>query len=105
MSFFQGVTARLPRNVVGGFELGHVLGVGGFGKVFLGIDRNRKRQVAIKVMDKQVIKKQKLMAYVEREIEMLRSMSHPHIVKLLKVVDTEESFFFNSGVGTQRRVV
>lgn len=78
--------------VVGNVELRHILGQGGFGKVMLGYDRKLKREVAVKVIDKQLVRENNLQPYVEREIEMMRNLNHDHVVKLLTVIDTSKGY-------------
>lgn len=79
--------------LVGGtVELGHVLGSGGFGKVYLGYDRKRKINVAVKVINKNLVKLHDWQPYIEREIEVMRKINHKHVVKLLDVFESTNSY-------------
>jgi serine/threonine protein kinase len=77
---------------VGSIEIRHVLGQGGFGKVYLGYDKALRKDVAVKIIDKDVVIQNSLQSYVEREIEMMRRIKHPHVVKLLNVVETKAAY-------------
>ncbi|SAM08856.1 hypothetical protein [Absidia glauca] len=72
---------------LGQYKLVKTLGIGEFGKIKLGIHTETHQKVAIKVIKK----KSELakLAKVEREIEILKSLRHPHIVKLIEVVETD----------------
>lgn len=78
---------------VGGIELRHVIGQGGFGKVMLGYDKKNKKDVAVKVIDKQLVEENALQSYVEREIEILRRVKHEHIVRLISVIDSSKGYY------------
>ncbi|KAI8342579.1 kinase-like domain-containing protein, partial [Chlamydoabsidia padenii] len=75
------------QGLFGNYRLVKTLGVGEFGKVKLGIHSETKQKVAIKVIKKKdAVSK---IAKVEREIQILKSLRHPHIVKLIEVVETD----------------
>lgn len=79
--------------VIGGhIILGHVLGSGGFGKVYSGYDSRKKLNVAVKMIDKEFVKNDGIQAYVEREINMMRRMKHPHVVRLLEAIETTKAY-------------
>eukprot|EP00758_Cryptobia_borreli_P005088 Tbor_TRINITY_DN4729_c0_g1::TRINITY_DN4729_c0_g1_i1::g.16996::m.16996 len=74
-----------PTKSIGSIELGAVLGQGGFGKVILGYDTVRKQNVAVKFIDKKLVKEYNLSEYVDREIQMMKKLKHPFVVSLLSV--------------------
>ncbi|CAD2217663.1 protein kinase [Angomonas deanei] len=81
------------KTLIGGhIELGHVLGSGGFGKVYSGYDVKTKQQVAVKMIDKQLVKNNGILEYVEREIEMMRKIKSPHVVRLLEAIETSKAY-------------
>ena len=72
------------------------IGQGGFGKVHLGKDPHTKRQVAIKVVDEAEIEskyapqkaKQKVVEakrFLQNEVNKLKSLFHPNIIRLLEI--------------------
>lgn len=81
----------MPR-YVGQYELGHLLGSGGFGKVYYGRDSKTSEGVAVKIIDKQLIKAHQMEEYVDREIAIMRRLEHPHVIKLKNVVELPSSF-------------
>lgn len=99
MSSPRGPTAsafaasRRQKTRVGDIELGQVLGSGGFGKVYLGHDTKHRIPVAVKCIDKALVKENNLEEYVTREIDMMRAIKHPHIVRLLQFIDDPKGFY------------
>jgi serine/threonine protein kinase len=81
----------MPR-YIGQFELGQILGSGGFGKVYLGHDTKSKDEVAVKIIDKQLIRANHMEAYVEREIAIMKRLQHPHVIKLKTVVELPSAY-------------
>lgn len=63
------------------YDLGQILGVGGFGKVVLGTHKESKQQVAIKFTDVQnELSQANLMNAIYKEAESLKALVHKHIV-------------------------
>jgi serine/threonine protein kinase len=77
---------------VGNIELGVVLGVGGFGKVYMGHDTVSNKDVAVKIIDKDFIRQHGMEEYIQREIEIMQKIKHDHVIKLLQVVELPRSF-------------
>ncbi|KAK5584512.1 hypothetical protein RB653_006124 [Dictyostelium firmibasis] len=74
---------------VGSYEVGKTLGNGTFGKVKLGTNICTKENVAIKfIKNNKLTGKQKETCF--REIDIMKLLDHPNIVKLLDVVDKKE---------------
>lgn len=59
-----------------------VLGEGSFGKVKLAIHQPSGRQVALKVISRRKLLSRDMIGRVEREIQYLQLLRHPHIIKL-----------------------
>ncbi|CCW66258.1 unnamed protein product [Phytomonas sp. Hart1] len=72
--------------------IGHVLGSGGFGKVYFAFDRKNNKNVAVKRIDKEIVKRQGTQEYVEREIDMMRKIDNKHIVRLLEAIETPDAY-------------
>ena len=72
------------------------LGKGSYGKVKLVLDDNNK-PFAMKIMNKAVLKKIKksgggnLLMDVQREIAIMKKLSHPNVVKLFEIIDDHKN--------------
>ncbi|GFQ07474.1 cbl-interacting serine/threonine-protein kinase 5 [Phtheirospermum japonicum] len=79
----------------GKYEVGRLLGKGTFAKVYYAKNLTTKECVAIKVIKKdEVIKDQKMMEQIKREISTMRLVRHPNIVELKEVMATKSKIFF-----------
>ncbi|KAF5810860.1 putative protein kinase CAMK-CAMKL-CHK1 family [Helianthus annuus] len=76
------------------YEIGHVLGHGSFGKVYVARNVQTNELVAVKVIDKDKILKGGLISHIKREISILRRVRHPNIVQLYEVMATKTKIFF-----------
>ena len=59
-----------------------LLGEGSFGKVKLAIHQPSGRQVALKIISRRKLLSRDMVGRVEREIQYLQLLRHPHIIKL-----------------------
>ncbi|CAI7613576.1 unnamed protein product [Penicillium bialowiezense] len=66
-----------------------VLGEGSFGKVKLAIHQPTGRQVALKIISRRKLLSRDMVGRVEREIQYLQLLRHPHIIKLYTVIATK----------------
>ena len=73
---------------VGKYELGRTLGEGRYGKVKFAVHIETGEGVAVKIMEKDEIKKMNSVEMVKREIAIMKAISHAHVVNLVEV------FFF-----------
>ncbi|KYR02959.1 putative protein serine/threonine kinase [Tieghemostelium lacteum] len=71
---------------VGQYEVGKTLGNGTFGKVKLGTNVYNKEKVAIKFIKYNKLSCKQKLTYL-REIDIMKLLDHPNIVKLIDVVD------------------
>ena len=73
-----------------------MLGKGAFGRVFKALD-DAGQAFAVKVYNKKVLrskwvgKQRTAMDCVKTEIEVMQALSHPNIIKLVEVIDTDSS--------------
>ena len=72
---------------IGKYRIGKALGEGTFGTVRLGQHVETKQKVAIKILEKTKIAQMSDVGRVAREIKILKSISHPNIIKLYEVMD------------------
>mmetsp|Transcript_29158 Transcript_29158/g.21701 ORF Transcript_29158/g.21701 Transcript_29158/m.21701 type:complete len:80 (-) Transcript_29158:1226-1465(-) len=70
------------------------LGNGAFGEVYEGIDNETGQTVAIKSVNKNYILKINKKRHVMREKNILNSMDHPFIIKLLSTCQDEDNLYF-----------
>ncbi|CAJ0945084.1 unnamed protein product, partial [Mesorhabditis belari] len=78
-----------PRSTIkiGFYEVEKTIGKGNYACVKLARHRVTKTEVAIKIVDKTRLDKENL-DKVYREIEVLKRLNHPHIIKLYQVMET-----------------
>jgi len=76
------------------FERGRMLGKGGMGAVYLGRRESDNRTVAIKMMLPKVAVDPYARAMFLREIDVTRSLTHPHVIELLEFGEDSGGFYF-----------
>lgn len=80
------------KRVIGPFELGDRIGVGGMGIVYRALYTKTATPVAIKILSPDLSNEESLQRRFEREISILKKLQHPHIVR----------YYGGGKVGTQR---
>eukprot|EP00188_Purpureofilum_apyrenoidigerum_P000920 Plantae.Rhodophyta-Purpureofilum_apyrenoidigerum.ctg14664.p1 GENE.Plantae.Rhodophyta-Purpureofilum_apyrenoidigerum.ctg14664~~Plantae.Rhodophyta-Purpureofilum_apyrenoidigerum.ctg14664.p1 ORF type:complete len:398 (+),score=79.00 Plantae.Rhodophyta-Purpureofilum_apyrenoidigerum.ctg14664:370-1563(+) len=80
------------RSVADFYETGEVIGNGSYGQVLKGVDRFSKEVRAIKVVKK--TGNQREMEYIRREVNILRNVDHPHIIKTYDIFDLGNKYYF-----------
>lgn len=70
-----------------------ILGEGSFGKVKLAIHQPSGRQVALKIISRRKLLSRDMVGRVEREIQYLQLLRHPHIIKLYSISHVLLLFF------------
>ncbi|KAL0000299.1 hypothetical protein SO802_019901 [Lithocarpus litseifolius] len=75
------------------YKLGETIGSGAFGKVRIATDIQTTCEVAVKILVREKMKIKKMEERVYREIEILRLLSHPHIIRLYEVIDTPKEIY------------
>ncbi|CAD5121174.1 DgyrCDS9709 [Dimorphilus gyrociliatus] len=80
---------------VGFFEIQKTIGKGNFAVVKLARHRITKSEVAIKIVDKTQLDETNLKK-VYREVEILKMLDHPNIVKLYQVMETKNMLYLVS---------
>ncbi|KAI8591209.1 5'-AMP-activated protein kinase catalytic subunit alpha-2 [Geranomyces variabilis] len=73
---------------VGNYTLLETLGVGSFGKVKLAVHSHTGHKVALKIINRRRIATMDMVGRVKREIQYLKLLRHPHIIKLYEVITT-----------------
>ncbi|KAG0240173.1 Protein kinase [Actinomortierella wolfii] len=78
---------------IGHYTLLETLGVGSFGKVKRAVHSLTGHTVAIKIINRNKVANQDMFARVKREIQYLKLLRHPHIIKLYEVISTPTSIY------------
>ncbi|KAH9318563.1 hypothetical protein KI387_020332, partial [Taxus chinensis] len=82
------------RTRVGKYEFGRVIGEGSFAKVRLARNMQTGQNLAIKVLNKERILKDKMVEQIKREISTMRLVKHPNIVQLAEVMASKTKIYF-----------
>ncbi|GAB2228236.1 hypothetical protein Droror1_Dr00010066 [Drosera rotundifolia] len=80
--------------IFGKYEMGRLLGQGTFAKVYLAKNIFVNENVAIKVLNKEQVRKACMIDQIQREISVMRLVRHPNIVQLKEVLATRSKIFF-----------
>ena len=75
-------------NLIGKYQIIKTLGEGSFGKVKLAYFKQNK--VALKIIATNKLKQDDMRGRIDREIQFLRLLRHPHIIKLYDVIKSNE---------------
>jgi carbon catabolite-derepressing protein kinase len=75
-------TPQKAEQRIGAYHVMRTLGEGSFGKVKLAVHRVTNQQVALKIIARKKLISRDMAGRVEREIEYLQLLRHPHIIKL-----------------------
>ncbi|KAJ8121895.1 hypothetical protein ONZ43_g1771 [Nemania bipapillata] len=73
---------------IGAYSVKKTLGEGSFGKVKLAVHISTGQEVALKIIARKKLISRDMVGRVEREIEYLQLLRHPHIIKLYSVIKT-----------------
>ncbi|KAH0465246.1 hypothetical protein IEQ34_005349 [Dendrobium chrysotoxum] len=76
------------------YELGRLLGVGAFAKVYYARHTRSGHSVAIKIISKSKSLRCGLSVNIHREISAMRRLHHPHIIRLLEVLASRSTIYF-----------
>ena len=88
---YSASAARRKDTKFGEYVLGQTLGEGEFGKVKLGWKKDGSVQVAIKLIRRESLgSNPSRLPKIYREISILRGLSHPNIVRLHEMVETDK---------------
>ena len=78
---------------IGTVTLVKLLGTGAMGAVFIGYQTTLKRQVAVKILPKSLARSPKAQKMFRDEAETIGILSHPNIVPVYEMGETEDFFF------------
>ena len=69
------------------------VGKGSFGEVYISTKRGSSKYYATKKFERKTVDKPSLKKYFENEIQILRSLNHPNIVKLVEVKKSTQHYY------------
>ena len=69
------------------------IGKGAFGEVWKVSHKITGKIYVIKVMDKLAIKEQRLIDQINREIEIMYKLNHPHVIRLINHFEDDDKFY------------
>ena len=81
------------KNVITNYKYIKTIGEGTFGKVKLATHILTGEKVAIKILEKNLIKRKNEYERIEREIKYLKLFNHPNIIQIYEVIESSSSFF------------
>ncbi len=80
---------RLQRALGSNYELGKLVGRGGFAEVFLVHDKRLKRDLALKALRPDLVISEHLLTRFRREAETVAALRHPHIVPIYDIGEAD----------------
>lgn len=72
------------------YRAGKILGKGAFGKVSLALHKLAKKLVALKLLNKELIKNDSSKDKVMQEVKILKRFRHPNVVKLYETFESDK---------------
>ncbi len=78
--------------IVDNYVLERKIGKGQFGDVFKGYDKNNNKDIAVKVVKRELLKG-KFTELLENEIKVLRTCNNDNIIKLYDIKKTANNFY------------
>ncbi|KAF8899460.1 CAMK/CAMKL/AMPK protein kinase [Infundibulicybe gibba] len=88
------VPEAFPPSKLGEYNVTQDIAEGTFGKVKMATHTITGHKVAMKYISKAVIHREKTKTRVRREFEYMRTLRHPHIIKLYEVISTPTDIIF-----------
>ncbi|KAJ3125005.1 Serine/threonine-protein kinase par-1 [Nowakowskiella sp. JEL0407] len=88
---YRRSTGEILFTSIGPYRVIKTVGTGAFSQVKLALDSRNDEKVALKLISKQMVNNSaRVQLSVTREIELMRSLDHPHIIKLFDDFETRE---------------
>lgn len=84
---------RIRVKRVGNYIIGKTIGEGSFSKVKLGTHLVTNKRVALKIIEKAKITESADVQRITREIQILKLLNHPNVVRLYEIIDTPRHLY------------
>ncbi|KAK4760543.1 hypothetical protein SAY87_005436 [Trapa incisa] len=81
------------KRLVGKYEVGRTIGEGTFAKVKYARNTETGEPVALKILDKDKVLKHKMADQFKREIETMKLIKHPNVVRLYEVMGSKSKIY------------
>jgi serine/threonine protein kinase len=86
-------------NISKRYEFGDYLGQGAFGKVLKCTLKDTGNKFAIKIIEKEMVKKRKVfLQLLENELSILGSKCHPKIIRIVDLLEDNENYYIVSEI-------
>ncbi|MFO0571661.1 MAG: protein kinase [Polyangiaceae bacterium] len=87
----EGPDPYLGRKLPGGYEVEQLIGVGAMGRVYRARDFGMAREVAIKILHRELLESPSVVQRFEREARIASRLVHPNVVQMLNTGRLEEA--------------
>ena len=92
------MSSKIPSNpakvdFLSEYNLRGIIGKGTFSVVKLGEHKKTKEKVAIKILQKNKILNKEDLVRIEREIEILKRLKHPNVIKIHRIEEDDKKFY------------
>lgn len=77
----------MAEHTVGPYRIVRPVGKGGMGRVYMAIDEQKDRKVAIKVLPEHFLEDKKKSEYLNRELQIARELDHPNVVDIFDIME------------------
>jgi eukaryotic-like serine/threonine-protein kinase len=82
-----------PPDLIPGYRLEKLVGKGGMGEVYKGIQLSLGRTVAVKLLAAELVHDKSFIARFEKEAAALAALSHPHVVSIVDKGKHKDTYF------------
>lgn len=84
----------MTKNCLEDYEISKLIGTGTFSEVKMGINKETKEKVAIKILEKTKIKSINDTKRIKREISILNKTNHLNVIKTIKIEEDKDRIYF-----------
>ncbi|KAJ7951368.1 Non-specific serine/threonine protein kinase [Quillaja saponaria] len=89
----MSMKAQKTRTRVGKYELGKTLGEGSFAKVKIAKNVETGEFVAIKILDRELVLRHKMVEQIKREISTMKLIKHPNVITIFEVMASKTKIY------------
>merc|ERR1719265_1089141 len=79
------------RKIEAFYDIGHKIGSGGFSTVRIATSKTDKKECAVKIIQKKALGSD--LELVGKEIDIMRRIDHPHVIKLFDIFETSSHIY------------